>query len=53
MNETRLETRALSALANRGFSVDQIRAMYPFVDAVAVEEAIDLEAQLARNLAAA
>ncbi len=52
VQRTRVETRALSALAARAFSVDEIASMYPFLGSSAVEEALDLESQLADNLAA-
>lgn len=51
--DTRIETRALAALAGRGFGLDEILAMYPFVTRPQLEEALDLEHQLASNLAAA
>jgi uncharacterized protein (DUF433 family) len=51
--DTRIETRALAALAGRGFGLDEILAMYPVVTQPQLEEALDLEQQLASNLAAA
>jgi uncharacterized protein (DUF433 family)/DNA-binding transcriptional MerR regulator len=48
---TRLPTQAISALADRGFSVDQLVKIYPFVSRDALAESLDLEAQLKRNAA--
>jgi len=53
IEDTRIETRALAALATRGFSPLEIVKMYPLVNRVQVEDALDLEQQLARNLSAA
>jgi uncharacterized protein (DUF433 family) len=50
---TRLETQALSALAQRGYELARIALLYPMVDPVAIDEALDLERQLATNLRAA
>lgn len=47
---TRIETESLWALRSRGFSAEIIRGMYPGLEAVALREALDLEAQLQRNL---
>lgn len=47
--DTRLETRAVAVLATRGFDVDQIQEMYPFVTRRALEECISLERQLEIN----
>ncbi len=47
---TRIETRALAALATRGYSADRIGILYPAVTSEAIEEALDLEQQLASNL---
>jgi uncharacterized protein (DUF433 family) len=52
IRQTRLETQALWALESRGFSSAKIYRLYPDVDQVAVNEAIDLERQLTQNLAA-
>jgi uncharacterized protein (DUF433 family) len=46
---TRLPTQSISALAERGFSVDQLVKIYPFVSRDALSESLDLEAQLKRN----
>lgn len=50
---SRIETVAIAALANRGFDHERIHTLYPVVQAVAIDEAIDLEEQLRRNLKAA
>jgi len=50
VRETRLETEAIAALGERGFSVGAIRKLYPFVLPEAIDQAIDLERQLARNV---
>jgi len=47
---TRLETRALAALGAEGFEVDGIHRLYPYVTTRQIEEALDLEKQLADNL---
>ena len=47
---TRVETRALAALANRGYQPSQIVTLYPTIDHDAILEALDLESQLASNL---
>lgn len=50
VKDTRLETQAVAALRRRGVSIENIVVLYPFVEPVAIEEAIDLEDQLARNV---
>jgi uncharacterized protein (DUF433 family) len=50
---TRIETVALGALAARGMSAAIISELYPSIDQPAIQDALDLEGQLARNLAAA
>jgi len=50
--DTRIETRALMALANRGYETSQLLEFYPFLDAASVDQAVDLERQLNRNLTA-
>lgn len=50
VEDTRLETQALAAFRMRGASVEDILTLYPFVDAISVEEALDLEDQLNRNV---
>jgi uncharacterized protein (DUF433 family) len=47
---TRLETRALAALANDGFDVPALHRLYPYVSAPQIEQALDLERQLSDNL---
>jgi uncharacterized protein (DUF433 family) len=47
---TRLETRALAALKGDGFDEGAIHHLYPYVTAVQITQALDLEAQLADNL---
>ena len=47
---TRLETRALAALTVDGFQVDGIQRLYPYVTTTQIEQALDLERQLADNL---
>lgn len=53
IERTRVETIALGALAHRGLDVDKVYSLYPMVERAAIDEAIDLEKQLARNLAVA
>jgi uncharacterized protein (DUF433 family) len=48
---TRVETQAIQALASRGYGVDKIAALYPFLTTAQIRESIDLEEQLARNIA--
>lgn len=50
---TRIETQALGALAARGMKPDLIAELYPAVERSAIVDALDLEGQLACNLAAA
>ena len=47
---TRLETRVLAALAADGYPVDAIQRLYPDVTAAQIEQALELEGQLADNL---
>jgi len=47
---TRVRSVQLDALLERGFLIDQIREMYPFLDATAITDARELELQLRRNL---
>lgn len=47
---TRIETRALAALTDDGFDVPGINRLYPYVSATQIEQALDLELQLADNL---
>jgi uncharacterized protein (DUF433 family) len=50
---TRIETVAVAALSERGFSSDRIEQLYPHVSHLGLVEAVDLEHQLAANLRAA
>lgn len=50
VERTRMETRALAALARREMTGEKIIRLYPFVSPEALREAIDLERQLAHNL---
>jgi uncharacterized protein (DUF433 family) len=47
---TGLETRALAALTVDGFEIAGIHRLYPYVTAAQIEQALDLENQLAENL---
>lgn len=47
---TRLESQALGALAVSGLDEGKIYRLYPSVEHSAIDEALDLERQLARNL---
>ncbi len=47
---TRLESQALGALASSGLSEVKIYRLYPQVDRQAIDDALDLERQLVRNL---
>jgi uncharacterized protein (DUF433 family) len=47
---TRLPTQSISALADRGFTVDQLAKIYPFVDQASLNDSIDLEEQLKQNV---
>lgn len=53
IRRTRLETQALAALARRGLEDDKIYRLYPIATAEAIDQGLDLERQLRRNLAAA
>lgn len=48
--DTRLETRALAALAEDGLDAGAIHRLYPYVTAAQIDQALDLETQLAENL---
>jgi uncharacterized protein (DUF433 family) len=48
--DTRLETRALAALTSDGFDLAAIHRLYPYVTASQIDQALDLETQLADNL---
>jgi uncharacterized protein (DUF433 family) len=47
---TRLESQALGALAEGGLGHTKIYRLYPDVEPAAIEDALDLERQLAQNL---
>jgi uncharacterized protein (DUF433 family) len=47
---TRLETEALAAISRRGIGKEKIYGLYPKFDRAAIDQALDLETQLARNL---
>jgi uncharacterized protein (DUF433 family) len=47
---TRLPTQSVFALARRGFDLDRLAKIYPFVDREALSDGIDLEQQLNYNL---
>ncbi len=47
---TRVETMAIFAIAESGFDTDGIIRLYPFLSEAQVEDAIDLERQLNRNV---
>ncbi len=47
---TRLESQALGALAEGGLGPAKIYRLYPDVEPAAIEDALDLERQLAQNL---
>jgi len=50
---TRLESQAIGGLAGAGLPTAKIYRLYPDVAASAIDDALDLERQLARNLSAA
>jgi uncharacterized protein (DUF433 family) len=47
---TRLETEALAAISRRGVNRANVYRLYPSFDQKAIDQALDLESQLARNL---
>lgn len=47
---TRLETEALAAISQRGVEKENVYRLYPSFDPAAIDQALDLEAQLAKNL---
>lgn len=47
---TRLESQALGALADSGLAQAKIYRLYPDIEPVAIEDALDLERQLSQNL---
>lgn len=48
--ETRTETRVIAALRSRGFDASKVRELYPVLTEENIDEALDLEEQLARAL---
>lgn len=47
---TRLETEALASISRRGIEKESVYRLYPNFDRAAIDQALDLETQLARNL---
>jgi uncharacterized protein (DUF433 family) len=47
---TRLETEALAAISRRGVEKENVYRLYPRFDREAIDQALDLETQLAKNL---
>ena len=47
---TRLETEALASIARRGIEKENVYQLYPSFDREAIDQALDLETQLAKNL---
>ena len=47
---TRLESQALGALAANGLPASKIYRLYPAIEPEAIDDALDLEQQLERNL---
>ena len=50
LQRTRLETVALAAIARRGMPRGNVYRLYPRFDRAAIDQALDLEDQLTRNL---
>jgi uncharacterized protein (DUF433 family) len=50
LQRTRLETAALAAIAQRGMPRKNVYRLYPRFDPSAIDQALDLEDQLTRNL---
>jgi uncharacterized protein (DUF433 family) len=50
---TRVETRAIAALLDDGYDAAQVGDLYPYLSAEQIDEALDLERQLAQNLSVA
>lgn len=48
--DTRVETRVIMALKARGYETKRLLEFYPFLDPNSVQQAIDLEEQLTKNL---
>lgn len=51
IQDTRIETRIITALIRRGYETSRVLEFYPFLDATSLEQAVDLEDQLDQNLA--
>lgn len=49
VRDTRIETRVLSALWERGFRLEELGALYPDASGPSIKRAIRLERQLQRN----
>jgi uncharacterized protein (DUF433 family) len=47
---TRVPTQSIFALARRGFDIDRLAKIYPFVDRKAFSDSIELEEQLKNNI---
>jgi uncharacterized protein (DUF433 family) len=47
---TRLSTQSIYALAHRGFDIERLAKIYPFIDRRAFGDSIDLEEQLKTNV---
>jgi len=45
-----LETEALAAISRRGIAKENVYRLYPHFDPAAIDQALDLEDQLTRNL---
>lgn len=52
LEHSRLTTRAVAALDERGFTIEAIHRLYPKESTVAISDAVDLERQLSHTLAA-
>ena len=50
ITNTRIETRVLAALSERGMASKDILTLYPDISDTALSDALDLERQLERNL---
>ena len=53
IRDTRIDTLTMAALAERGYTIGNILDLYPFLDSAGVEDSLDLERQLQRNLGVA
>ncbi|MFY9822799.1 MAG: DUF433 domain-containing protein [Thermoanaerobaculia bacterium] len=50
VEDTRLPTQSLFALASRGYEIETLAKIYPFVSIEALRDSIELEKQLQQNL---